>query len=119
MSVLIEDFRTALLALAPAGGVWYAINTTEPPVYPFIVIQRISSTPNVGLLGPSAMQNTRFQIDVYSRQISEASTIGQSIETLMAASSFQNVPITLQDFYESEAKVFRVSMDFSLWATNG
>lgn len=119
MTTLIEDLRGALLALAPAGGIWYSINTTEPPIYPFIVMQRVVTTANVSVLGPSALQNTRFQIDIYSKQISEAASIAKALQTLMAASAITNVPLTSQDFYEPEAQAHRVSMDFSVWATNG
>ena len=118
MSVLLEDMRVALLTLAPAGGVWYAINTTEPPVFPYITMLRVSSTPNVSLQGQSVLQNTRLQIDIYSRQISEAAAIETALESLMVGLSVTNVPLTSQDFYEQDVRAFRVSKDYSLWAVN-
>lgn len=118
MTVLIEDLQALLTTLAPPGGVWYQVNTAEPAVYPYIVFQRVSSTPNVSLDGPSDMQNTRIQIDIFARQIAHASALETSLEALMGASSISNVPLGSQDLYEDAVKAYRVSKDFSCWSTN-
>jgi hypothetical protein len=117
MSVLIEDLGYLLNPLA-SGGAWYMVNTTEPPVYPFIVFSRISSTPNVTLDGPSDLQNTRFQIDIYSAQISEAQRIDAALSTAMQAWATKNVPLSAHDMYEDAPRVYRLVRDFSVWATN-
>lgn len=118
MSTLIEDVGAVIATLAPAGGVWYSVNTQESPQYPYIVYQRISSTANVSLLGASDMQNTRVQIDIYAQQISQAASLETALEAVFAASAISNVPLTSQDFYEDSVKAFRVSKDYSIWATN-
>ena len=118
MATLIEQLQSTLSPLA-AGGCWYAINTAEPPVYPYIVFMRIVSTTNVALGGPSNLQNTRFQVDVYSRQISEASSVELAVEQAMnAATLFSSVQISQQDTYESEVKAYRCSADFSVFSVN-
>lgn len=124
MSTLIEDLQ-ALLAPLAAGGAWYGINTTEPlaldtngAVKPFIVWQRVVSTANVTLLGPTDLQNTRVQIDIYAPRIADAAAIEVALEAAMAASSIQNVPLTSQDLYEEPVRLFRVMKDFSVWAKN-
>lgn len=117
MTVLLEDLQTLLQPLA-VGGAWYGVNTTEPPVYPYVVWQRISSTPNVTLAGQSDLQNTRVQIDIYSRRISEASAIESALEGAMASSAIVNVPLSSQDLYDEMVKAFRVSKDYSVWARN-
>lgn len=118
MTVLIEDLQVLLTTLAPTGGVWYQVNTAEPAVYPYIVFQRVSGTPNVSLDGPSDMQNTRIQIDIFARQIAHAAALETSLEALMAASSISNVPLGSQDLYEDAVKAYRVAKDFSVWSTN-
>lgn len=118
MSTLVEDAMALLSTLTPAGGVWYAVNTMEAPVFPYIVFQRVASTPNVALSGQSAMQNTRFQIDIYSRRQSEAVAIETALETAMTAWSVQNVPLQSQDLNEPDVRAFRISKDYSVWATN-
>lgn len=117
MTTLIEDLQ-ALLNPLSTGGSHYAVNETEPPVYPFIVFQRIVSTANVNLSGVSDMQNTRVQIDIYARKISEATAIETALEAAFAASSITNVPISSQDLYEDVVKAFRISKDFSVWSKN-
>jgi hypothetical protein len=117
MTTLIEDLK-ALIAPLAAGGAWYAVNSQQPPTYPYIVFQRIVSTPNVSLSGPSSMQNTRFQIDIYSLSIAEAVGIEDSLEAAMTAWAVQNVPLSSQDFFEDAVRAFRVSKDYSVWATN-
>lgn len=117
MTTLIEDVQALLQPLA-AGGSWYAVNTTEPPSYPFIVWHRVVSTTNNTFDGASDLQNTRIQVDVFSRQISEANSIADSVTAAFAASSIKNVQISSQDFYEDPVKAYRVSLDFSIWATN-
>lgn len=118
MTVLIEDLQALLTTLAPTGGVWYQVNTAEPAVYPYIVFQRVSSTPNVSLAGQSLLQNTRVQIDIYSRTISAVAALEVLLEAAFTAWSVQNVPIGSQDLYEDSVKAFRVSKDYSCWSVN-
>lgn len=118
MSVLVQDLQALLVTLAPAGGVFYGANTTEPPTYPYIVWQRITSTTNVSMGGASATQNTRIQIDIMSQTIPEATAIETALETAFAASSIVNVPISSQDIYEDLVRAFHVMKEYSIWAAN-
>ena len=118
MTTLVQDVQAVLATLAPAGGVWYAVNTTEPPVYPYILWIRVASTPNVSLAGPSNLQNTRIQIDIFSRQVSELLAMESALEAAMAASGLQNVPLSSMDLYEEPVRAYRASKDYSVWSTN-
>lgn len=118
MTVLIQDVQALLAALAPAGGVWYGINTAQPPVYPYIVWQRIASSPTVALGGPTDLQNTRVQVDLYSRQLSEVAALESAVEAAFAASAITNVPLSSQDLYEPDVRAYRVLKEFSVWARN-
>lgn len=115
---LIQDLQAHLATLNPAGKVWYGVNTTEPPVYPYIVWTRVASTPNVTLAGPSDLQNTRIQIDILARHISEAVGLESALEAAMAAWSVQNVPLSSLDLFEDEIRAYRIVKDYSVWATN-
>jgi hypothetical protein len=119
MSSLIQDVQAKLVSLNPAGGVFYGINTTEPPVYPFIVWQRVVSNANAVLQGPSDLQNTRVQVDIYSRSLQQAAQLETALEAAMAAWSVQNVPISSVDVYEEEVRAYRITKDYSIWSTNG
>ncbi len=118
MSNLQQDIYALLAPIAPAGGVWQLSNTREPPVYPYVVFSRVSSTDNVSLGGPSAMQSTRVQVDMYALKLSEINALETAVETAFKAWAVQNVPLSSQDFYDDQVKAFRTSRDFSVWATN-
>lgn len=118
MTTLLEDLQTVLKPLA-AGGAWYQINEAQPPVYPFIAYSRVVSTTNNSLGGASALQNTRVQVDVYARSIAQAEAIGDALVSAMNAGPWAAcVQISSEDFYEFEARTYRVVKDFSIWATN-
>ncbi len=116
MPSLIESLQARLVSLAPAGGVFYAVNTTEPPVYPFIVWQRVVSNANAVLQGPTDVQNTRVQIDIYSRRISEAAQLETALEASLASWNVQNVPISSVDGFEEEVRAYRITKDYSVWS---
>lgn len=118
MSTLIEDVTTRLRTLGATGGVWYALNTSSEPTFPYITFQRIASNPNVSLQGPSDLQETRFQIDIFSTKLSEVVALETALEASMASWSVQNVPLLSQDMYEDAVDAFRTSKDYSIWATN-
>ena len=80
----------AILAPLATGKAWYGLNTAQPVVYPYIVYQRVSSSPNVSLGGPSALQNTRVQIDIYSQRVAEAAAIESQLEATLACQMLQN-----------------------------
>lgn len=121
MTTLVQDINAALLTLAPAGGVWNAINTAEPgdaATVPYIVFLRVVSTTNNTLSGPSALQNTRVQVDVFDRTYSSAAALAQSVQTALLAAFPACVQISSFDVYEDAVKAYRISADFSIWSTN-
>lgn len=117
MTVLIEDLQ-ALLAPLAAGGAWYGICTASPVPAEYIVWMRVASSPNVSLMGPSDLQNTRVQIDIYARTVARLAAIEQALEAAMAASSITNVPLASQDIYEPDTRLYRAIKDYSVWARN-
>lgn len=118
MSTLIEDVGAVLATAAPAGGIWYGVNTLEQAQYPYVVYTRIVSSTNNTLAGPTDLQNTRIQVDVFGLTIAETSVLEAAVEAAMAAAPFASIQLSQQDSYESAVKAFRCSADFSVWATN-
>lgn len=117
MPTLVESVQAVLQPLA-VGGSWYQVNTAQPAQTPYVVFSRIASPANVTLQGPSNLQNTRLQVDAYSRSVQELITLGDSIEAAMAAAGFTNVPLTQRDMYEPDTKLYRTSYEYSVWSTN-
>lgn len=118
MTTLVQDIDAALLALAPAGGVWNAINTRGALTFPYVVYLRIVSTVNNNLSGPSNLQNTRVQIDVFDRTYSNAAALAEQVQAAMGAAFPTCIQVSSFDVYEDPIKAFRISADFSVWTTN-
>lgn len=119
---LLEQIHTTLNPLA-AGKAWYSVNeaqasSTEDP-YPFIVVQRVGSEPNVGMNGPSELQNTRIQIDIHALSILQADALKRSVEATMRVWTLQNVPLSSVDLFDEAARVHRIVLDYSIWSIDG
>lgn len=117
MTTLIEDLQAILNPLA-AGGSWYAVNTTEPPVVPYVVFLCTSPNTNNTLQGKSNLQNSRVQIDLFSYRAGEIEAIGSAIEEAMSASHLINLQTESHDGFENAVRLFRRTYFFSVWSTN-
>ncbi len=113
---LLESVQAVLQPLA-AGGCWYQVNESQPPATPFIVFSRIPSAENNTLQGASDLQNTRVQVDVYSRAVDELLTLGAAVKAAMTAAAFTNVLLASRDLYEADTKLRRTSFEYSVWST--
>ena len=112
---LLEQVVQVLNSTGPAGGVHYAVNMDEPLVLPYITLLRVSSTTNVTLQGPSDLQTTRIQIDVYAETILAADALlQQASDALLAAIGPACVPGSTQDSFEPAIRAMRITRDFSI-----
>ena len=117
-TTLLQDLQAALNPVT-AGGAWFQINTAEPPTFPYIVYSRVVSPTNNTFAGPSDLQNTRVQIDLFSLKASEVESLCLAIDAAMQAQfGSRSIQISDQDLYEDAVKAFRVLRDYSVWATN-
>lgn len=117
MSTLLEDLQ-ALLNPLVQGGAWPLANEMQPPTYPYIVFGRITSPTNVNLSGPSDLQNTRLQIDIFAKTMLEADSIARSVDAAFQASGITHVSIDSRDVWEEPVRAYRISRDYSIWARN-
>lgn len=124
MATLLEDIEAALASCVPVGGAWPLVNTNEPPLIdgsgqyaPFIVFQRVVSTDNVSLQGPSDVQNTLLQVDIFAPTLSAAETVRVATDAalLALAPTTRCVPKSSQDLYEAPASLYRILRQYSLW----
>ncbi len=112
----IAEQILALLAGGTAAGTRvYPLTAPDSVAKPYITYQRISSNSENVLSGTSGLTNTRVQIDVYATTYAEATSIAAQVDALMSVWSVQNVSISLQDFYEDQVQLYRISHDYSLW----
>lgn len=118
MTTVVDDVIAALQTAAPAGGVWYATNTQTPPTYPYAVLTRILSQATNDLQGKADLQNTNFQLDVFGRNQTEAMTAHSALEAAFLDSGLTAISLSSTDMYEDEVRAYRISSDWSVWATN-
>lgn len=112
----ISQQLAALLTNATAAGARVTqMLAMSPVVTPYITYQRVSANSENVLSGSSGLTNTRMQIDVYSPSYAEAASIAAQVDALMAAWAVQNVSLPTQDTYESDVKLFRVTLEYSIW----
>lgn len=115
----LEDLQAVLKPLVTAGGAHYLVNTSKTPVLPYIVYSRVVSVPNVSLQGSSTLQNTHVQIDIYSKGIASGEAISKALLAALEAGPWQAVvERASRDMYDFEARLNRISRDFSIWAVN-
>ena len=112
---IAQQVLTLLSGATAAGARVYPLTAPDGVQKPYITYQRISSNQEVVLSGTSGLTNTRMQIDVYATTYAQATSIAAQVDALMSAWSVQNVSILLQDFFEDQVKLFRISHDYSLW----
>jgi len=120
MTTLVEDLF-AVLDHAVSGQAFYAANTkelNEDTVFPYLTFIEVSSNTNNTLDGPTDLQNTRIQVDVFCDTVAGLQTAVAAVTAAMAAAPFKNVQLTSQGGYEDQVRLFRRSLDFSVWSTN-
>lgn len=109
----------AVLAPVAQGGAWYAEAAADvDKSSPYIVWQLVVSTTNNNLSGPSDLQNTRVQIDVWAPRFADAYALGKSVAQAMQAAPFTAIQISTQPVYDDVVKLHRNILDFSCWSTN-
>lgn len=98
------------------SGRVYPLAAPSPVTLPYCVYQVISQVPSNVLTGTPGLYNTRIQVDVLARLYSECQTLKASLRSAMASGFGNNAKeILTQDLYEEDAKLHRVSMDWSVW----
>jgi hypothetical protein len=112
----IEGDIQSLLATLVSGRCYPLVNTSTTIIKPYITYQVVSSVPTVSLDGPSGLENRRTQVDVWADTYGAAKALEIAVKSAMQGAYFVNIPLLAQDFYEEETKLYRVSMDFSVWS---
>ena len=112
---MIQEQLQAVLAPLVAGRSFPNL-AAQDTALPYIVYQRVVSVTHNTLQGTTDLQNTRVQIDVYAKTYASAQQLAAAVRSAMSTASFTNLQISDQDFYEAEARLHRVSLDYSIWS---
>lgn len=112
----------AVSALVLASGIYriHPVLLPQDSLYPAISYQAVGNNPVNHLQGESDLQNDRIQVDCWAATNDGAHGLASAVKNAMAgsANNFKAVRLSRIDFpYDHDAKVHRVSFDFSVWYT--
>jgi hypothetical protein len=109
-----SDFKT-LMAADIVGTRVYPNSAPDSPVKPYIVYSRLSSQEQNTLEGTGVLTQTRMQVDVWADTYGEAQAKAGLVKARMKTWATKNIKVDEQDFYESDTKLHRVMLDYSIW----
>ena len=115
MSVQTQLFLLLTGGATDAGARVFPMTAPDSTVRPYVIFQRVSTSSENVLYGATGLANTRMQIDVYSDTYAGAQALAVQIDTLMNGWIVPNTSVLEQDIYEDPVKLYRVSMDYSIW----
>lgn len=120
MSVLEPKIYTVLSGSSAVSAVVsariYPLVLPQDVTLPAITYVRISGGQVNSMGGYSGLENPRMQIDVWGATYTAAKTLAALVHAAMsAATTFSALLISDMDLYEDDTKIYRVSMDFSVW----
>ncbi|PUA17265.1 DUF3168 domain-containing protein [Glaciimonas sp. PCH181] len=115
MSIQNQLFTLLSGGATLAGARIYPLTAPDGVVRPYITYQRIFSNSENVLSGSTNLFNTRMQIDMYALIYFDAISLAAQVDSLMSSWIVQNVSLLSRDFYEDAVKLFRVSVDYSIW----
>lgn len=113
----LEEQVYAILAPLTVGGAWPLV-AAQGVAVPYIIYSDVISATENTLQGATDLQNSRMQLDGYAGSYAAMKALGRVIDTAMASSSLINVKLSEQNFFEADTRLYRVSLDYSLWSTN-
>lgn len=103
---------TLLSAIVPTSPLTAPDNT---PV-PYCIYQRVSTVPGNYLDDSPVLEHVHFQIDIHHSSLNAARVLANSVKAALRAASFGGYVTGDQDIYETEVKLYRVVIDFEVFA---
>lgn len=96
----------------------YPLLMPQTPVLPAITYQRISAEHIASIGGHSGLENPRIQIDIWALSYNTSKALAAQVRAALTESmdGFAALLLTDLDDYEPETRIYRCSLDFSLWA---
>lgn len=109
---MVETTIQPILA-GTVSGRCYPLVAPDNPTKPYIVYQVVSKVPEVTLESTEARERCRIQIDAYATTYAEVKTLEASIKAALVNIS---VPLLAFDQFEADTKLFRVTLEHSIWS---
>lgn len=126
---MLKEFREQVLATANIGDRMYPDTLPQQPTLPAISYQVISETRRATMRGPDDLSRVRVQVDCWANTSIEAHAVADSVRAALdgfkgpmgSASPIEAAAVGIFavnafSSYEPEARIYRVSRDFFVWA---
>lgn len=94
----------------------YPLILPQAPTLPAITYSRIAPGAVYSLQGYSNLENPLIQVDCWGSTYAGVKDLATKVKAAMdGASSFKSVVQAERDMYEDDVRLYRVSLDFSVW----
>lgn len=125
--MMLSDLRTFLLADGTVAGLVatriYPSVLPQAPTLPAITYSTISAVRDHTMAGPDGLPSKRIQIDAWGSTFAQVAALADAIRErldghlgAMGSTEVKGVfASTERHLYESETKLYRVSMDYIVW----
>jgi hypothetical protein len=116
--IMLEALQAYLVAGATnAANRIYPETAPDTPVTPYVVFSEVFNNNENVLSGSSGLVNTRVQFDFYAPTKLAAKTLQAQVDALMNAWTTQNSSLGGSGGFEAAVKLYRQTMDYSIWHT--
>lgn len=114
MANVAEDLVATLGSLV--GGRLYPGVVPANAAFPFAMYALVSGIPEQHLGGEAGLTNYRYQIDLFAPAKATVDALALQMRGAMnVASRFKSTCVMQLDDYDTEALLYRVTLDFSVW----
>ena len=96
LSYLLED--TTITDLVD-NRIWFLKAENENPKKPYIILQNISDVDKTSFQGANYANDTRFQVDIYSKKYSEVKAVKSAVKVAMYDFKYFPHDFTSRDLY--------------------
>ena len=96
----------------------YPVILPQAVVYPAVTSEKISGVPLNAMADSTSrgVENYRIRLSSWAETLKGAQEVSDEILVAMKSSvAFEAIPVFDQDFHETEPRVYRVVIDFSVW----
>jgi hypothetical protein len=109
----IDESMYSLLAAFGTTSPDVAPDNTAPP---YIIYSRTVTTPGNYVDNSEPKEQIIYTIDVHHSTKKDARTLAESIKAALRVASFGGYVVADRDIYESEVKLYRIGIDFEVFA---
>jgi hypothetical protein len=102
----------------------YPVNLPQNPAVPAVTYQKIGGESEQGMAADHGMTHPLVQFDCFAATYSAAWAVARQVRNALERWSGSEAGVTIldtlieregQDIYEDDVKLFRVSMDYTIW----